>query len=308
MVQPVRCCRHVFGLTTHILLPYIRTMSFSLLFHFTRQGSSSSYYPHYTTQASCCWNSPYSCHALNSQRDKMYPSRIMQLACFWTKASSLSFSHDFGSSCEISRPATQMQWLGTASTSERSISAAHHILQSLQQPAQVICEITHDSKTFCVSSSPSFAGDRGLSVITTPDRMHTVLSTPSLVCANTASPQRTSSYPRGPAFEEREIPGKGRGLISTRELHRGDSIFAWPPVLLVDSDLTDDLEPDQWISLESNAVDKLPLSTREKVWDLYGESNTYPINDRIDSNAFEIEVDDHLYFALYPETAVSCAS
>lgn len=135
-----------------------------------------------------------------------------------------------------------------------------------------------------------FAGGRGISILTTPERIEAFGNLPSLA--------------RGPnefwsnIYEEREIPGKGRGLIAKKTLHRGDTIFSNTPILILDDDLPD--RP-KW---SRAAVGGLPVATQKLFWELCRPDKSDLVMGRIDVNVFDVEIGGGSFAALFPEIAV----
>ncbi|KAK2591723.1 hypothetical protein QQS21_010577 [Conoideocrella luteorostrata] len=150
------------------------------------------------------------------------------------------------------------------------------------------------SKPYHVYSAPGFADGRGISIITSPDRIKHF--------------QRVAPFAPGtndhtsPPYKEELVAGKGRGLVATKMFHRGDKIFADTPILLIDADIFEDSE-DLWVTLEEEAVRKLPLESQRKFWELHGQPVQNPIAGRIDPNAFELNTANATYYAVLPEIA-----
>lgn len=163
----------------------------------------------------------------------------------------------------------------------------------------------NNAETFCVYSSNGFAGGRGISILTTPDRVESLQQLPAFTDTNVLSD--INKQP-SPPFEEKELPGRGRGLIANKMLQRGDRIFAHTPILMLDGETFEDLEKKEWLKLEHIAVSNLPPNTRKKFSALYGRPVTDPVSDRIDTNAFKLELDEVTYYAVFPEIAVSAQS
>ncbi|EHK49401.1 hypothetical protein TRIATDRAFT_183670, partial [Trichoderma atroviride IMI 206040] len=158
----------------------------------------------------------------------------------------------------------------------------------------------NNTETFCAFSSSSFAGGRGISILTTPGRIESLQQLAAFADADALSGVNEQL---SPAFEEKELPGRGRGLIANKTLHRGDRIFAHTPILMLDGESFGDLEKEQWLELEHAAVNNLPLKTRTMFSALYGRPVTDPVSDRIDTNAFVLELNEVTYYAVFPETA-----
>ncbi|KAM0254890.1 hypothetical protein ACHAQJ_006327 [Trichoderma viride] len=156
------------------------------------------------------------------------------------------------------------------------------------------------TESFCVFSSQDFASGRGISILTTPDRAKSFQQLSPFV--NAGALTGVNEQP-SPPFEERELPGRGRGLIANKTLHRGDRIFAHTPILMFDGDSYEDLEKKEWLELEHVAVNNLPPKTKTLFSELYGRPVTDPVSDRIDTNAFQLRLEDATYYAVFPEIA-----
>ncbi|WEW56018.1 hypothetical protein PRK78_001453 [Emydomyces testavorans] len=158
------------------------------------------------------------------------------------------------------------------------------------------------TQSFCVYSSHAFANSRGISILTTPDRAEYIQQLPAFIQPVALSGVNKQS---SPPYEERQLPGKGRGLIANKTLYRGDRIFAHTPVLILDADADDFeyMDEKKWVKMENEATDRLPPRTRELFWELFGEPVLDPVADRINKNAFEIEIDEETHYAVFPEIA-----
>lgn len=131
--------------------------------------------------------------------------------------------------------------------------------------------------TFQAFWSPGFAGGGGIAMVTSPKRREYFI--------DLQSHQLTTSPI--PPFVERQIPGKGRGLVGYKTLYRGDQILAESPILLVDPDLYH-ASADEWPLLLRDAVDHLPAETADKFWQLHGQPVKEPIGGRIDRNSVTV--------------------
>ncbi|KAG6027952.1 hypothetical protein E4U41_000812 [Claviceps citrina] len=154
------------------------------------------------------------------------------------------------------------------------------------------------SHGFHVYTSPDFAGGRGISIITTEERIKPFRRVTLAPGVNS----RPSSSP--PPFEKRDIPGKGRGLVATSMIRRGDRVFAHTPLILVDAEMFLEAELD-WIALEEEAVNGLPARSQGLFWELYGRPVQHPVAGRVDANSFNLVVDDSetTFYGVFPETS-----
>lgn len=177
------------------------------------------------------------------------------------------------------------------------------------------------SDDFLVYHSPGFAGGRGISIVTTPARIQRF--------AKVRAPSYANDF-SSPPYEERPMPGKGRGLVATKTLHRGDRIFADTPILLLDAeafgggdddddDDYDDNQDDKEVEgvevgeeqeeddihseLAALAVSKLPPAMQRQFWNLHAQAGDDAVMDRIDPNAFELHIGGDTFFGVLPEMA-----
>ncbi|KAG5975076.1 hypothetical protein E4U55_007900 [Claviceps digitariae] len=156
-------------------------------------------------------------------------------------------------------------------------------------------------RKFHVYTAPDFAHGRGISIITTEDRIARFRRIKLAPGVNDMSSP--------PPFEKRDIPGKGRGLVATKMIHRGDRIFAHTPLLVIDAQLFDqqegeDKEP-EWRALQEEAVAGLPAASQGMFWELYGQPAKHPVGGRVDANSFDLVMGDYetVYYGLFPETS-----
>ncbi|POR34338.1 SET domain-containing protein 5 [Tolypocladium paradoxum] len=161
--------------------------------------------------------------------------------------------------------------------------------------------VDNRTETFCVFSSQAFADGRGISILTTPDRAEYIRRLPAFVEPDALSGANSHL---SPPYEERELPGRGRGLIAKKTLHRGDQIFADTPILVGDEDALFGLEKNDWITLINRAVDELPPGSKEMFWNLYARPKSDPASDRFDTNAFAVGVEEHLQYVVFPEMSL----
>ncbi|KID84732.1 lysine methyltransferase [Metarhizium guizhouense ARSEF 977] len=203
----------------------------------------------------------------------------------------------------------------------------HPLVLGEPGPASAVSPLTplgyglaqNTSDDFLVYHSPGFAGGRGISIVTTPARIQRF--------AKVRAPSYANDF-SSPPYEERPMPGKGRGLVATKTLHRGDRIFADTPILLLDAeafggggddddyDDDDDEEEVEGVEVEEEqeedeihselaalAVSKLPPPMQRQFWNLHAQAGDDPVMDRIDPNAFELHIGGDAFFGVLPEMA-----
>ncbi|KAF1347339.1 hypothetical protein EJ07DRAFT_185279 [Lizonia empirigonia] len=153
---------------------------------------------------------------------------------------------------------------------------------------------------YCLFSDQTFANGRGIFIITTEPLAYDMLQKQAF--RNPKSLSRSNQH-ANPPFEQHEFPIKGRGLIANKTLFRGDQIFASTPLLITDPDAYKLAEPER-LDLLYRGVETLPEASRKLFWELLDHFKGDPVDDRINTNNFEVVVDDISQAALFPEIAM----
>lgn len=156
------------------------------------------------------------------------------------------------------------------------------------------------TEPYCVFSDQKFAAGRGIFIATTKTFAYAMLE--KLAFTKPEVLQDVNRY-ENPPFEQREFPGKGRGLVANKTLHRGDRIFGSTPILITDSD-SYALSTSERLALLYRGVDTLPPHTQSAFWALLGHFNGDPVDDRINTNNFDVTIDGIPQQALFPEIAM----
>ncbi|KAF8526513.1 hypothetical protein BU17DRAFT_40324 [Hysterangium stoloniferum] len=171
-----------------------------------------------------------------------------------------------------------------------------------QQPWTEGPDTPNGSAVYCVYSNSTFAGGRGISLITTPEmatyiaQMHAFTQPKSLKDINTVLNR---------PYVSQSIPGRGVGLFATRTLHRGDKIFSHTPLLIVHRTTFSTLEDSVRFEMQNRAVDLLPDPSRELYLELYGQFGGDRVNDILFTNSFQVYFgeDGVEHNAILPEAA-----
>jgi hypothetical protein len=152
----------------------------------------------------------------------------------------------------------------------------------------------------CVFTSQEFAGGRGVFIVSTASLAYKILQKPAF--SNPDALSRINNH-ANPPFTTHEFPGKGRGLIANKTLNRGDQIFASTP-LLITNPASYQLTETERLRLAHRGVDSLPKDSQTLFWALLDHFKGDPVDDRINTNAFEIVVDGVDQYAVLPEIAM----
>jgi len=151
---------------------------------------------------------------------------------------------------------------------------------------------------YCVFIDVNFAGGRGLSIITTRQRADYLATLPAFTVPDTTTGFNLDFTRLGSIkFEVRDIPGKGKGIIATDYIRRGERILANTASLMIDYAVFSDLDYNIYTELQAYAVDHLPLAHRDAILNLSSHNATNltytQLLDRIiATNMFDIEPDE----------------
>ncbi|KAF2463798.1 SET domain-containing protein [Lindgomyces ingoldianus] len=153
---------------------------------------------------------------------------------------------------------------------------------------------------YCVFTSHDFAGGRGISIVTTSSDAYNILRKPAFSQPEILEYVNDLS---NPPYVQHEFPIKGRGLVANKTLHRGDEIFSSTPLLINNPDAYD-LDEAERLQLAHTAIAQLPTKTRELFWALLDHFKGDPVDDRINTNAFELEIFGNMRHGVFPEIAM----
>jgi hypothetical protein len=169
-----------------------------------------------------------------------------------------------------------------------------------------------DEKNYCLYSSTSFGGRRGISIITTPDRAATLAQRTSFSSYPRRVPLKPNHDPKNAPFHTGEIPGKGIGVVATRHIQQGDVLMVNSPAMLVEHNAIDafgDEFPDLFLV---PAVANLPKDHRDAYLNLSWHQDATDLGSRIqqiiNTNGFDIDIDDGedgIFFGIFTESESS---
>ncbi|KAJ4376394.1 hypothetical protein N0V83_001677 [Neocucurbitaria cava] len=156
------------------------------------------------------------------------------------------------------------------------------------------------TEPFCVFSDQTFASGRGIFIVGTETLAYSMLEKDAFRRPEVLD--RMNKYDN-PSFEQHEFPGKGRGLVANKTLHRGDQIFASTPLLITDPDIYQ-LSTSERLALLYRGVETLPPASQASFWELMGHYDGDPVDDRINTNNFELSINGISHSGLFPEIAM----
>lgn len=105
------------------------------------------------------------------------------------------------------------------------------------------------------------------------------------------------------SFYEKQLPGKGMGLIANRTIRKGEIIMQRTPTLLIQAKPHVYLDAEIREKLYQAALERLSESTRRKFLRQYGDT----VHLKVDKNAFRMETDGKAplseHFAVFPDVS-----
>lgn len=127
-----------------------------------------------------------------------------------------------------------------------------------------LCTISGKTE-YCAFTKPSFSGNEGVSVVTTPER---IAKLSKGIFSDKKGQTRLPTHSSASSYEDAEIPGKGIGLIATKPIRAGQRIMTRTPAVMVDRGALDALSEDASIALLVQGVEALPTVHRDRYLNL----------------------------------------
>lgn len=147
------------------------------------------------------------------------------------------------------------------------------------------------TKAYCVYSNPEFAG-RGISIITSPGRAVGIAESEAFTNTDVLGSIDDLNAKESPRWKVADVPGKGLGLIATRNIEMGDHIMSTTASVMIDYSVFYDIMPDEIQDMQVAAVNYLPNKHRSIVLNLstHDHAADYKtrVNKVIQTNSFDI--------------------
>ncbi|KAI0537985.1 hypothetical protein GGR58DRAFT_469620 [Xylaria digitata] len=149
---------------------------------------------------------------------------------------------------------------------------------------------------YCVYTNNAFLGE-GISLITTASNYIRVAQ------IQIREAVLRSSYDKARIVE---IPRKGKGLVATRAIRKGEAIMAARPALLVHRDAFSELPLEDMYYLMDVAVNNLPKPRKESYLAQAGTMGGHKITDILFTNSFQVAVGgyDGFHYGNFPEVSL----
>lgn len=163
----------------------------------------------------------------------------------------------------------------------------------------------------CVFTNANYHG-RGVSIIDVQpsdgDNATSAVSVARLL--SSAAPISVAGHEESPPYEVRDLPGKGKGLIATRKIPRGQVFMFDYAAIIADTQFPSRVKREQGRQLLEKAAER--LAGAEEVYALARSSpdpdNVPVAEDVMKTNSFSVEIGGKGYMALFPKIAVSYLS
>lgn len=164
----------------------------------------------------------------------------------------------------------------------------------------------------CVFTLATFRGNQGISLITTPDL---AASLTEQLDDSHVSPRlkRQLSSPgehqqdNTTAYEIKDFPGRGKGLVAKYGFAKHDVVMAGFPVLVIRLDFIneDRYTLRQKRLMTKRSVTQLPPEQKKSIMGLARSTGGDPIMDALRTNGFGVEIEGVQHLALFTDGSVS---
>ncbi|RAR15240.1 SET domain-containing protein [Stemphylium lycopersici] len=170
--------------------------------------------------------------------------------------------------------------------------------QHLVWSHEPVC-IKGKEKDYCTHTSANLRSGHGLSIIATP------VAADKIVAAFLA--RTTGLQHMDYSLEVRSVPGKGKGLFTTKPIKKGETILLDPARIIASSQFPTQVSRSQGQSLFGTASDQLPEEDRRVVSALDQSLGGSKTEDIMKTNAFACQLADgkvyDAYMCLFPYVA-----
>lgn len=163
--------------------------------------------------------------------------------------------------------------------------------------------------TFCVYTNAHFARGRGVSLISTPEQILDIGSTP--IFKDGEHMKSLNTAPGAKKYTRSAVPGEKQFIITAdAKFKRGENIHTFTPILALQHDANDLLLDTDLALLLRVGIDRLPIASQILFLDQYHGGFGDDFIERIDKNSFTsyIGKTPHYFLQALPENAVSSHS
>ncbi|KAK3687156.1 hypothetical protein B0T22DRAFT_422423 [Podospora appendiculata] len=159
------------------------------------------------------------------------------------------------------------------------------------------------STLHCIFTSAEFRNGHGLSLITSTTTASNLVGLDAF--DDRPMPQaaeRRATW--GPAYEIVEIGGKGKGLVASRTIRRGEIILVDFPAILIATSFLANTKPHHRRRLIKQAISQLPEETRRRFYALSRGPEKYEVDAIVGVNSNSVMLGDNdLHVGVFTEAA-----
>lgn len=145
--------------------------------------------------------------------------------------------------------------------------------------------VSKKSKEYCTYTTREFRNHHGLSIISTPSASDAIVS----VFPHTQSARHV---PSDEYFTIQAVPGKGFGVVATRQIPKATTILLDSPRIIASSQFPAHMSRGQGTLFFDRALQQLPDADRELVLSLDKSLGGSDIEDIMKTNAFACQFHD----------------
>lgn len=159
------------------------------------------------------------------------------------------------------------------------------------------------TRVHCLFTDGNFRNGHGTSLITTTTVASHLVGTEAF--NDRPTPLEASKRDAVPAYEIVDIEGRGKGVITTRDIRRGEIIMVDVPAVLVGTEFLQDVKAHHRRRFIKQAINRLPAATKRDVWSLSRNKGEYEVDALMGANANSVAVsDDGIHVGIFPKVAV----
>src|SRR3569833_373596 len=160
---------------------------------------------------------------------------------------------------------------------------------------------TKTSREYCVFTRANHTSQRGVTVFTTQASADEITK-----LSNLDMYDRVGGINISPPYEKRDLPGRGIGLIATRDISMGETVMRDLPTIILDNEGLFHVEHDDRHELLWRGLMQLPKESRMRTRALATSQGGDQVDDIAHTNGVGIKIGKgRSYGAVMPELSVS---
>jgi len=158
---------------------------------------------------------------------------------------------------------------------------------------------------YCVFTNSLFQGNHGVSIISTPETAASMIPELAWTFGSRTLPSPVDHEMEQGAWEVRDIPGKGKGVVALRSIARGELIMLDHASVIADKEFPSHVKRVRGNKLVSRAVAQLPDPELVLGLSTSSERAAPLVEDILRTNSFTTSIHGRDYMCLFPKVSVS---